>query len=102
MKPQWFESYVAYTLSKYGMSECVLGMAEEFKPYHIAVNALWPKTIIATAAIKNLLGGEEMMKHARKPEIVAESAYLILRWLSYHRAGKSTYSEVCDEKVSYC
>lgn len=78
MKPQWFESYVAYAMSKYGMSECVLGMAEEFKPYHIAVNALWPKTIIATAAIENLLGGKEMMTHARKPEIVAESAYIIL------------------------
>src|SRR3989338_1085147 len=78
MSPQWFESYVAYTISKYGMSECVLGMAEEFKSDHIAVNALWPKTIIATAAIQNLLVGPEMMAHTRKPEIVAESAYLIL------------------------
>ncbi len=78
MKPQWFESHGAYTLSKYGMSECVLGMAEEFKSYHIAVNALWPKTIIATSAIQNLLGGKEMMKHARKSEIMSDSAYIIL------------------------
>ena len=65
-------------MSKYGMSMCVLGMVEEFKKDGIAVNALWPRTAIATSAVKNLLGGEEAIKHSRKPEIVADAAYIIL------------------------
>ncbi|MCX7808363.1 MAG: short chain dehydrogenase, partial [Deltaproteobacteria bacterium] len=68
----------AYTIAKYGMSMCVLGMAEEFRKDGIAVNALWPKTAIATAAIQNLLGGEEAMRRSRSPEIMADAAYLIL------------------------
>jgi len=75
---KWFAHHVAYTISKYGMSMCVLGMAEEFKKEGIAVNALWPRTAIATAAVKNLLGGETAFKHSRKPEIVADAAYIIL------------------------
>jgi len=75
---KWFAHHVAYTISKYGMSMCVLGMAEEFKEDKIAVNALWPRTAIATAAVKNLLGGESAAKHSRKPEIVAEAAYYII------------------------
>jgi len=67
MDPKWFAHHVAYTMSKYGMSMCVLGMAEEFKKDGIAVNALWPRTAIATAAVKNLLGGESAFKHWRKP-----------------------------------
>jgi citronellol/citronellal dehydrogenase len=78
MDPKWFAHHVAYTMSKYGMSMCVLGMAEEFKKDKIAVNALWPRTAIATAAVKNLLGGESAVKHSRKPEIVADAAYLII------------------------
>lgn len=78
MDPKWFTHHVAYTMSKYGMSMCVLGMAEEFKKEGIAVNALWPRTAIATAAVKNLLGGDATIKHSRKPEIVADAAYLIL------------------------
>lgn len=78
LEPKWFSNHLAYTMSKYGMSECVLGMSEEFKDGGIAVNALWPKTLIATAAIYNVLGGEEMAKHARTPEIVADAAYVIL------------------------
>ena len=78
MKSKWFKSHCAYTIAKYGMSMCVLGMAEEFKEKGIAVNALWPRTAIATAAVQNLLGGDEMIKHSRKPEIVADSAYEIL------------------------
>ncbi|MFX0032970.1 MAG: SDR family oxidoreductase [Promethearchaeota archaeon] len=78
MDPKWFALHVAYTMSKYGMSMCVLGMAEEFKKDRIAVNALWPRTAIATAAVKNLLGGEATIKHSRKPEIVADAAYIIL------------------------
>ena len=58
MSPNWFSNHVAYSMAKYGMSMCVLGMAEEFKAEGVAVNALWPKTAIATAAVKNLLGGD--------------------------------------------
>ena len=78
MKSKWFKSHCAYTIAKYGMSMCVLVMSEEFKEKGIAVNALWPRTAIATAAVQNLLGGDEMIKHSRKPEIVADSAYEIL------------------------
>ena len=78
MQPKWFGPHVAYTMAKYGMSMCVLGMAEEFKDEGIAFNALWPRTGIATAAIENLLGGDEMMKKSRKPEIIADAAYIIL------------------------
>jgi citronellol/citronellal dehydrogenase len=78
MDPKWFAHHLAYTMSKYGMSMCVLGMAEEFKKDKIAVNALWPRTAIATAAVKNLLGGESAVKHSRKPEIVADAAYFII------------------------
>ena len=78
MASKWFAHHVAYTMSKYGMSMCVLGMAEEFKKDNIAVNALWPRTAIATAAVKNLLGGESAVKHSRKPEIVADAAYYII------------------------
>jgi citronellol/citronellal dehydrogenase len=78
LDPKWFAHHVAYTISKYGMSMCVLGMAEEFKKDGIAVNALWPRTAIATAAVKNLLGGETTINHSRKPEIMADAAYLIL------------------------
>ncbi|MGB5910399.1 MAG: NAD(P)-dependent oxidoreductase [Promethearchaeia archaeon] len=78
MDPKWFANHVAYTMSKYGMSMCVLGMAEEFKKEGIAVNGLWPRTAIATAAVKNLLGGKTAVKHSRKPEIIADAAYFIL------------------------
>jgi len=78
MDPQWFAHHLSYTMAKYGMSMCVLGMAEEFKEQGVAVNALWPRTVIATAATRNLLGGEEAMKRCRKDEIVADAAYAIL------------------------
>jgi citronellol/citronellal dehydrogenase len=78
MEAQWFAPHVAYTMAKYGMSLCVLGMAAEFAPDRIAVNALWPRTTIATAAVQNLLGGEELIRHSRKPEILADAAYIIL------------------------
>jgi len=77
MQPKWFGPHVAYTMAKYGMSLCVLGMAEEFKG-RVAVNALWPRTVIATSAVQNLLGGDETMNHSRKPEIMADAAYAIL------------------------
>lgn len=78
MKPKWFGPHVAYTIAKFGMSLCVLGMAEELKGDGIAVNALWPRTSIATAAIANLLGGADVMRRSRKPEILGDAAYLIL------------------------
>lgn len=78
MRPDWFAGHVAYTISKYGMSLCVLGMAEELKPKGIAVNALWPRTTIATAAIENILGGKEMVKASRTPAIVVDAAHVIL------------------------
>ena len=77
LRPRWLAPHVAYTIAKYGMSLCVLGMAEEFKNRGIAVNALWPRTVIATAAL-NLLGGDETAKHGRTPEIVADAAHAIL------------------------
>jgi citronellol/citronellal dehydrogenase len=77
MRARWFAPHVAYTIAKYGMSMCVLGMSEEFKGRGIAVNALWPRTVIATAAL-NLLGGDETAKHGRTPEIVADAAYAIM------------------------
>jgi len=76
MRPDWFAPYPAYAMAKFGMSLCVLAMAEEFKG-QIAVNALWPRTGIATAAVRNVLGGDEGMKHCRTPEIVADAAWHI-------------------------
>jgi citronellol/citronellal dehydrogenase len=78
MEARWFAPHVAYTMAKFGMSMCVLGMAEELKARGIAVNALWPRTTIATAAVRNLLGGEKMVQASRKPEILADAAHAIL------------------------
>jgi citronellol/citronellal dehydrogenase len=78
LEPRWFAPHAAYSLSKYGMSLCVLGMAEEFRDRGVAVNALWPRTAIATAAVRNLLGGEKAVRRCRKPEIVADAAHAIL------------------------
>ncbi|XP_068631750.1 hydroxysteroid dehydrogenase-like protein 2 isoform X2 [Battus philenor] len=75
MNPYWFSVHVAYTMAKYGMSMCVLGMSEEFKPLNIGVNALWPRTAIATAAVEMLTGDTST---SRKPEIVSDAAYVML------------------------
>jgi citronellol/citronellal dehydrogenase len=75
MKPVWFKNHVAYTMAKYGMSMCVLGMAEEFKRDGIAVNALWPRTVIDTAALQMIPGIDALA--GRKPEILADAAYVI-------------------------
>ena len=77
MVEKWFAPHVAYSMSKFGMSLCVLGMAGEFREQGIAVNALWPRTTIATAAV-NMLGGDELIMHSRKPDIMADAAYVIL------------------------
>jgi citronellol/citronellal dehydrogenase len=78
MEPRWFAPHVAYTMAKYGMSMCVLGMSAELKEQGVAVNALWPKTVIATAAVRNLLGGWDVERRSRKPEIMADAAHVIL------------------------
>jgi citronellol/citronellal dehydrogenase len=78
METRWFAPHVAYTMAKYGMSMCVLGMAAEFARDGIAVNALWPRTAIATAAVKNLLGGDHAIRGCRRPEIMADAAHAVV------------------------
>jgi citronellol/citronellal dehydrogenase len=78
MAEKWFAPHTAYSMAKFGMSLVVLGLAGELRG-KVAVNALWPRTIIATAAIKNLLGGDAMMRMSRKPEILAEAAYRVFQ-----------------------
>ncbi|MEA3022410.1 MAG: citronellol/citronellal dehydrogenase [Alphaproteobacteria bacterium] len=75
MKTKWFAPHTAYSMAKFGMSLVVLGLAGELKPKGIAVNALWPRTTIATSAIRNLLGGDEVVRRSRTPDIVADAAY---------------------------
>ena len=88
METRWFAPHVAYTMAKFGMSLCVLGMAGELKGAGIAVNALWPRTTIATAAIRNLLGGDAGIRGSRKPEIMGDAAYAILTKPSREYTGK--------------
>lgn len=78
LSPRWFAPNLAYTIAKYGMSMCTIGLAEQYRDEGIAANALWPRTTIATAAIRNLLGGDEAMRRARSPEIMADAAHAIL------------------------
>ena len=95
METRWFAPHVAYTMAKFGMSMCVLGMAGEYKQAGIAFNALWPRTTIATAAIKNLLGGDQAMRGSRKPEIMADAAHVI-----FNRAAKEcTGNFFIDDEV---
>ena len=77
MNPKWFKHHTAYTMAKYGMSMCTLGMSEEFRG-KVAVNSLWPMTSIDTAAVRNVLGGDSMARMSRTPEIVADAAYVVL------------------------
>ena len=77
MDPRWFKDHVAYTMAKYGMSMCVLGMAEEWRAEGIGVNALWPRSVIATAAVAMIPGASEQMERMRKPEIVPDAAHAI-------------------------
>ncbi|MBS2013844.1 MAG: NAD(P)-dependent oxidoreductase [Deltaproteobacteria bacterium] len=93
MKAKWFAPHVAYTMAKFGMSMCVLGMAEELKPQKIAVNALWPKTVINTAAVQNLLGGDATVRGSRKPDIMADAAYAILTRKSSEFTGQFCIDE---------
>jgi citronellol/citronellal dehydrogenase len=87
LNPKWFAQHLAYTISKYGMSMIILGLAEELRKDKIAANALWPKTTIATAAVQNLLGGDFLIQMSRTPDIVAEAAYHILKQSSLECTG---------------
>jgi citronellol/citronellal dehydrogenase len=88
MKEKWFAPHTAYSMAKFGMSLVVLGLAGELRSQGIAVNALWPRTIIATAAIKNLLGGEARMRQARKPDIMADAAHAVFVSTSRQLTGR--------------
>ncbi len=95
MNPRWFENHTAYTMSKYGMSMVMFGLAAELAPFKIAANALWPKTTIATAAVQNLLGGDALMRQSRWPSIVADAAFYILS----QDPGEATGRFYNDEEV---
>ena len=94
MSPKWFAGHVAYTMAKYGMSMCTLGMSEEFRKDGIAVNSLWPLTAIDTAAVRNLLGGSAMAKISRTPEILADAAHVILTREASECSGNFFIDEV--------
>ena len=87
LNPKWFSQHVAYTIAKYGMSMVALGIAEEFRDRGVASNALWPRTIIATAAVQNLLGGDAAMAKSRRPEIMADAAHAVLTRPSREATG---------------
>ncbi len=93
MDLKWFKNHVAYTLSKYNMSMLALGWSEEFKQYGIASNALWPRTTIDTAAVRNLLGGDALAKMSRKPEIIADAVHYILSKPSAECTGNTFTDE---------
>ncbi len=90
---KWFANHLAYTMSKYNMTMIALGLAGELKKYKIAANTLWPKTTIATAAVKNLLGGENLIKMSRRAEIVADAAFYILSKSSQECTGNCFIDE---------
>jgi citronellol/citronellal dehydrogenase len=98
LNPKWFAQHLAYTMSKYGMSMIILGLAEELKEHKVAANALWPKTTIATAAVQNLLGGDVLMQMSRTPEIVADAAYHVVSKPSTTCTGNFFIDEEVLEK----
>ena len=95
LDPKWFARHTAYTMSKYGMSMVALGLSAELKQDKIGVNALWPRTTIATAAVQNLLGGDQLIQRSRKPSIVADAAFYILQ----RSAAGCTGNFFIDEEV---
>jgi len=95
MKAKWFKGHVAYTMAKFGMSMCTLGMSAEFASAGIAVNSLWPLTTIDTAAVRNLLGGNTVAAMSRSPEIMADAAHAILT----RPSGEATGNFYIDEEV---
>jgi len=93
IRTRWFAPHVAYSTAKYGMSLCTLGWSEEFKADGIAANSLWPRTTIATAAVR-MLGGDPFLKKSRTPEIMADAAYVILNKKSREYTGKFCIDDV--------
>jgi len=93
LAPKWLSNHIAYTISKYNMSMIAIGLAEELKKHTIASNCLWPKTTIATAAVKNLLGGDSLIKMSRDPKIIADAAYYILLKPSLECTGNTFIDE---------
>ena len=94
LEPKWMGPHLGYTLAKYGMTMCALGWAAELKEDGVAANALWPRTLIATAAVQNLLGGDEAMAKSRRPELYADAAYAVLTRPSRECTG-NTY--LCED-----
>ena len=99
---KWFANHLAYTMSKYNMTMIAIGLSGELKKYNIAANTLWPKTTIATAAVRNLLGGEVLIKMSRTPEIIADAAFYILNKPSTECTGNCFIDEdvLADEGIT--
>jgi citronellol/citronellal dehydrogenase len=93
LEPRWLAPFTAYTIAKYGMTLCALGLAEELREAGIASNALWPRTLVATAAVQNLLGGDEAMRRARTPALYADAAYHVLTQPSRECTGNAFLCE---------
>lgn len=93
LRPDWFATHLPYTLSKYGMSMVMLGMAREFAADGIACNALWPRTLIATAAVKFAFGGADALRRSRNPEIVADAAHAIFRKPAREFTGRFVFDD---------
>ena len=93
LEPRWLGPHVGYTIAKYGMTLCALGFAAEFAADGIASNALWPRTLIATAAVQNLLGGDEAMARARRPELYSDAAYAVITRPSRECTGNAFLCE---------
>jgi citronellol/citronellal dehydrogenase len=101
MSARWFAGHVGYSIAKYGMSLCVLGLAEELKKDGIAVNALWPRTTIATAAIRNVLGGDKLMAMSRTPDILADAAYLLFQQPAKRFTGRFLIDDTFLHEVGH-
>lgn len=95
MNPKWFSGHLAYTLTKYNMSMMAMGWAEEFRPHRIASNALWPKTTIDTAAVRNILGGESLARMSRTPDIIADAVF----YIASKSSAECTGNCFIDERV---
>jgi citronellol/citronellal dehydrogenase len=93
LEPKWLAPFTAYTLAKYGMTLCALGFAAHLAEDGVASNTLWPRTLIATAAVQNLLGGEEAMKRSRRPELYADAAYAVITRPSRELTGQMLLCE---------
>jgi citronellol/citronellal dehydrogenase len=93
LEPRWLGPHIGYTIAKYGMTLCALGLATEFREHGIASNALWPRTMIATAAVQNLLGGDEAIARSRKPELYADAAYAVITRPSRECTGNAYLCE---------